>query len=86
MLLQHATIIFSLARASECYPAGPAYNANMRVNIILVVATVLLVEPVGAQLPGQSKHPDFAGIWNSATATPVERTAQLKDKQFFTPK
>ena len=25
-------------------------------------------------------HPDFDGIWNSATATPLERPAQLKDK------
>ncbi len=30
-------------------------------------------------------HPGFDGIWNSATATPLERPAQLKDKAFFTP-
>ena len=30
-------------------------------------------------------HPNFEGIWNSATATPLERPAQLKDKEFFTP-
>jgi hypothetical protein len=30
-------------------------------------------------------HPDFAGIWNSATATPLERPAQFKDKEFFSP-
>src|SRR5579871_2032774 len=29
--------------------------------------------------------PDFAGIWNSATATPLERPAQFKNKEFFTP-
>ena len=30
-------------------------------------------------------HAGFEGIWNSATATPLERPAQLKDKPFFTP-
>jgi hypothetical protein len=30
-------------------------------------------------------HPGFEGIWNSATATPLERPSQLKDKPFFTP-
>ena len=29
-------------------------------------------------------HPNFEGIWNSATATPLERPAALKDKPFFT--
>ena len=30
-------------------------------------------------------HPGFDGIWNSATATPLERPLSLKDKEFFTP-
>ena len=30
-------------------------------------------------------HPGFDGIWNSATATPLERPPRLKDKAFFTP-
>ena len=30
-------------------------------------------------------HPGFDGIWNSATATPLERPLSLKDKAFFTP-
>jgi hypothetical protein len=30
-------------------------------------------------------HAGFNGIWNSATATPLERPLQLKDKAFFTP-
>ena len=30
-------------------------------------------------------RPNFDGIWNSATTTPLERPAQLKDKAFFTP-
>jgi hypothetical protein len=46
-----------------------------------------LVRPVAAQARGQveGRHPDFEGIWNSATATPLERPAQFKDKPFFTP-
>ena len=30
-------------------------------------------------------RPNFNGIWNSATATPLERPPQLKDKPFYTP-
>jgi hypothetical protein len=30
-------------------------------------------------------RPGFEGIWNSATATPLERPVELKDKAFFTP-
>jgi hypothetical protein len=30
-------------------------------------------------------HPGFDGIWNSATATPLERPRQWKGKAFFTP-
>jgi hypothetical protein len=30
-------------------------------------------------------QPDLQGIWNSGTATPVERPANLKGKEFFTP-
>ena len=32
------------------------------------------------------KRPNLESTWNSATATPLERPAQLKDKPFFTPK
>ena len=32
------------------------------------------------------KRPNLEGVWNSATATPLERPANLKDKPFFTPK
>jgi hypothetical protein len=55
-------------------------------RFFLVVATLSFVRPVAAQASAPSRHPDFAGIWNSATATPLERPAQFKDKQFFTPK
>jgi hypothetical protein len=44
-----------------------------------VLAAFLFVRSMRAQA-----HPDFGGIWNSATATPLERPARLKDKVFFT--
>jgi hypothetical protein len=55
-------------------------------RLVLTLALVSLVRLAGAQVqPSAAGHPDFAGIWNSATATPLERPAQLKDKEFFTP-
>ena len=32
----------------------------------------------------RTAQPNFEGVWNSATATPLERPAELKDKAFFT--
>ena len=46
----------------------------------LALAAAILAWPGAAQV-----KPDFSGIWNSATATPLERPAQLKNKEFFTP-
>ena len=44
---------------------------------------------LSAVVAGQSARPvvrpNFDGIWNSATVTPLERPVQLKDKAFFTP-
>jgi hypothetical protein len=56
-------------------------------RLLLVLATVWFARPVAAQAPAPAigGKPDFAGIWNSATATPLERPARLKDKEFFTP-
>jgi len=34
---------------------------------------------------GQNNRPDFTGVWNNASLTPLERPASLGDKQFFTP-
>ena len=33
----------------------------------------------------QPTRPDFEGTWNSATITPIERPASLKDQPFYTP-
>jgi hypothetical protein len=56
--------------------------------LVLALAAGCVIPPAAAQSHGQSNapaHPDFEGIWNSATATPLERPARLKDKEFFTP-
>lgn len=54
--------------------------------LFLVLAALNLVRPFAA---GQGTDPDarpsFDGIWNSATATLLERPLHLKDKAFFTP-
>lgn len=50
-------------------------------------AAVFLVLPtlVAGQRSGGDGRPTLEGTWNSATVTPLERPAQLKDKAFFTP-
>ncbi len=53
---------------------------------MLRLAAVVAAVPV--VLAGQGLHnqrPNFDGVWNSATATPLERPANLRDKPFFTP-
>jgi hypothetical protein len=56
-------------------------------SLLFRLAAVLLLAP--ALLSGQrgvpAQRPDFQGIWNSATTTPLERPRELKDKAFFTP-
>src|SRR5579883_255555 len=55
----------------------------------LVVASIHIfcLLPAGAQNPAgpTATHPDFEGIWTSATATPLERPARLQGKEFFSP-
>ena len=57
-----------------------------RRTLFLFLAALSLVRTFAAG-PGTNPgaHPGFDGIWNSATATPLERPLQLKDKAFFTP-
>ncbi len=45
------------------------------------LAFALLAIPASAQ---QSKHPDLQGYWTNATFTPLERPAELANKEFFT--
>jgi hypothetical protein len=55
-------------------------------QVQIVLALYSFVWPILAQVrtPAAGAHADLAGIWNSATATPLERPAQLKGKAFFT--
>jgi hypothetical protein len=56
-------------------------------NLVLLLVAVSFGRPAVAQTPAKAVagHTDFSGIWNSATATPLERPARLKGKEFFTP-
>jgi len=57
-----------------------------RRTLFLIVAALSVVGPfVAGQGAKPAVRPNFDGIWNSATATPLERPVQLKDKAFFTP-
>lgn len=55
-------------------------------RLLLPIAAVLVLTStlVSGQRAG-SRRPNFDGTWNSATATPLERPRELKDKAFFTP-
>jgi hypothetical protein len=57
---------------------------SRRVFLFLFLIAVSLVHTFAAA-PDIKPHPGFDGIWNSATATPLERPVALKDKAFFTP-
>jgi hypothetical protein len=54
---------------------------------VFPLAAVLAVAPtfVSGQRANRDSRPNFEGIWNSATATPLERPRELKNKPFFTP-
>jgi hypothetical protein len=50
-------------------------------TLLAALSAVTLVSGQRARLD----HGAFEGIWNSATATPLERPRELGDKPFFTP-
>jgi len=56
-------------------------------QLLCGIAAVLLLIPtlVAGQRATGNQRPNFEGIWNSATTTPLERPRELKDKAFFTP-
>ena len=51
---------------------------------LLVGLSLIRTSAAGRQAVADPR-PRFDGIWNSATATPLERPLRLKDKAFFTP-
>jgi hypothetical protein len=50
----------------------------------MLAALAVMPIAVSAQRAGRDGRAAMEGVWNSATATPLERPAQLKDKAFFT--
>ncbi len=48
------------------------------------VALVALLSVPVALSSQAARRPNFEGLWNSGTATPLERPLELKDKPFFT--
>jgi len=56
--------------------------------MVAVWCAMALIASLPALTSGQSRRaarPSLEGTWNSATVTPLERPAALKDKPFFTP-
>jgi hypothetical protein len=51
----------------------------------IVAITIAVPALVSGQRSSRDTRPNFEGLWNSATATPLERPTELKDKPFFTP-
>src|SRR5580700_10073223 len=55
---------------------------EVAVKVFLLVLAAL---PLAAQVPRMPDgKPDLQGVWTSATLTPLERPADLGNKQFFT--
>lgn len=55
---------------------------------LIIAAALLAVVPAWCQNGGVPRtpdgHPDFEGIWTSASVVPLERPAELKGKEFYT--
>jgi hypothetical protein len=66
------------ARGSRANVLAPALAA-------IAACAMFHVATVHGQTMRREVRPDFEGIWNSATATPLERPRDLKDQAFFTP-
>jgi len=58
-----------------------------RALFLFTLAALLMAVPmvVSGQRDSGDGRPNFDGIWNSATTTPLERPRELKDQPFFTP-
>jgi hypothetical protein len=58
----------------------------MRLVRLCLLAVIVAAVPtlVSGQRGTGGPRPNFEGIWNSATVTPLERPRELKDKPFFT--
>ena len=57
-----------------------------RALLLSSIAAALIAVPtlVSGQRSGVAGRPNLEGLWNSGTATPIERPRDLKDKAFYT--
>ena len=78
---------FERGRFGARFHVRSLLDVTRRTRLLFPFAAALIVVPtlVSGQRGSRDARPDFEGIWNSATVTPIERPAQLKDKPFFTP-
>lgn len=63
-----------------CYTVAVRSTATR----LFLLAAIVAVAAVGLGSQGPTR-PNLEGTWNSATVTPLERPANLKDKAFLTP-
>src|SRR3954468_8373515 len=54
-------------------------------RLLVTLAALGVILGAASGQGGRDPHRAFEGIWNSATATPLERPRALKDKAFLTP-
>jgi hypothetical protein len=65
------------------------YGLAVRKCLTPLLGSFLILCLLMQSLHGQSNrthHPDFQGIWNNGTVTPLERPDEFKGKLFFSPK
>lgn len=62
-----------------------AFNQKILASIMALAVAAAVPALVTAQRTALESRPNLEGVWNSATATPLERPPELKDKPFFTP-
>ncbi len=64
---------------------APRSRATRALLACALASALTAPAAVSGQRAGRADRPNLEGVWNSATATPLERPAELKDKAFFTP-
>jgi hypothetical protein len=53
-------------------------------KMVSVVLVAVMAQAAGSRQMSRTVVPDLEGVWNFATLTPLERPAQLGDKEFLT--
>src|SRR5438445_7813408 len=66
-------------RATSPWESG--MRARCRLSVLLCAGCCAMD---GAAQQSADRHPDLQGFWTNATATPLQRPAEFKDKPFLT--